>query len=424
MKPSSADPIPLAEKARPKKFDDLIGQEKIWASGAPLRRLVEADRFYSLIFWGPPGTGKTSLARMIGLHSERSLIELSAVDCGVKDIREVVEQSVERKRLQQKTLILFLDEIHRLSKNQQDVLLPAIEKADIKLIGATTENPSFTVIHSLLSRSLVFAFSLISTEKMSAFLSDRLKQERPDIAEQIPPELVQMLAQAAGGDARRALNLLESMMAIYNPGDDLESIKKLMASMALPFDRKGDQHYDTISALIKSIRASHPDAALHYLARALSRGEDADFIARRLIILASEDVGNANPQALVWATSAATALRMVGMPEGRIILAQITTLLASSPKSNRSYVGINQAMADVKLFPELEIPYQLRNAPTKMMKDFGYGKDYVYAHDDLEGARQMSYLPEKLKGKIYYAPSDQGHEKNIKITLEYLKPRS
>lgn len=414
------DPLPLAERMRPQKFDHLIGQDKIWSPQAPLRKLVEEDKFFSLIFWGPPGTGKTSLAQLIGKESERNLSWLSAVNCGVKDIRDAIAESLDGKANGKKTAIIFLDEIHRLSKNQQDVLLPSIEKAEIKLIGATTENPSFTVNNAILSRSLVFRFEKISEESMVKLLARSLPNDSKGSIKELPSQYLSAIARAAGGDARRALNFLESFLAVYKPDEnsELKDIDELLSAMSLPFDKKGEHHYDTISALIKSIRGSQPDAALHYLARALEGGEDAEFIARRLIISASEDIGNANPHALVWASSAATALHMIGMPEGRIILAQVVTLLASSPKSNRSYMGIEEAIADVKKFPELEIPMQLRNAPTSLMKESGYGKGYIYAHSDPIGAKQMEYLPKKLKGKIYYSPSDAGYEKNIQSSLK------
>ena len=409
---------------RPRSFADFYGQSKLLGEKAPLRRIIAEERFSSLIFWGPPGTGKTTLANLIAQATQRDLITLSAVSCGVKDIRQALDLSEQKRAHGKKSLLLFLDEIHRLSTNQQDVLLPALESGLVKFIGATTENPSFNVNKGILSRSLVFYFELLTFEELVEILQKALLKERPKLATTIPLNYLHNLARAAVGDARRALHLLESLLVLLGDDEQLDptEMQTLLSAMALPFDHKGESHYDTISAMIKSVRASHPDAALHYLAKALAGGEDPEFIARRLIILASEDIGNANPHALTWATSAATAVQMLGMPEARIILAQVLTLLAASPKSNRAYVGIETALADIKKYPELEIPYQLRNAPTTLMKEWGYGQGYVYAHDDLEKAKQMEYLPAKLKGRVYYQPGNQGYEQNIQLSLQKLKP--
>lgn len=416
---ASQEKLPFAEKMRPRCFEDVLGQDKIWAPRAPLRRLVEEDRFYSLIFWGPPGTGKTSIAKLIGSHLQRRLDLLSAVHCGVKDIRKCIDSSLEAKNLGGKSSVLFLDEIHRLSKNQQDVLLPSLESGDIKLIGATTENPSFTVNNAVLSRSLVFRFELIAPDVMIALMKRSLEKERKDLLEKIPQKVWQSLAEHSGGDARRALNVLEALSVLCEKEgswrENEEAFYKILEDLSVSFDRKGDHHYDTISALIKCIRASQTDAALYYLAKAIVGGEDVEFLARRLVILAAEDVGLANPHALVWAQSTSTALKEIGMPEGRILLAELVCLLATSPKSNRSYKALEEALSDAKAHPHLEVPFFLRNAPTQLMKDSGYSKGYIYAHDNPEGAKHLNYLPKGLEKKSYYIPSQQGFEKNLKM---------
>lgn len=425
---SSSHDLPLPERLRPKALDELIGQDTIWSRSSPLRRLVEKDAFYNLIFWGPPGTGKTSLATVIGHASSREILALSAVHATVKDLRHALETSEERLREGKKALILFVDEIHRLSKNQQDVLLPGLERGLVRFIGATTENPSFSVNNAILSRSLVFQFKPLSTPALITLLKDALA--RAENPERQTPELqgvtvtedaLLALASSADGDARRALNLLNAAASL-DLNITQETIAALSVSMPLRYDRDGEQHYDTISAFIKSIRASHPDAAVYYLARMIESGEDPLFIARRLLIAASEDVGNANPMALLIAESTFRAVEMLGLPEARIPLSQCTVYLSSSPKSNRAYVAINAALEDVKNTGDLEIPMHLRNAPTKLMKNAGYGKDYAYAHDDLKGARSMSYLPPQMKGRRYYEPLATGAERQLLENLRQLRP--
>jgi len=386
--------------------------------------LAEQDKLGAWIFWGPPGSGKTTLARLIAGMTDRPVTHLSAVNAGAKDLRTQIELSEARLKSGQKSSLLFLDEIHRLNKSQQDILLPALESGAMKMIGATTENPSFEVNSAILSRSLVFRFE----KHAPADLVSLLRQAQRDASfggKSATDEVLAVIARTSGGDARRAVMLLDALLSSAPAScttlqrQDLESAG---TSLNLPYDKAGDQHFDTISALIKSIRASHPDAALHYLARMIDAGEDPMFLARRLVIAASEDVGNANPTALVVATNAMQAVHLVGMPEARIILSQVTTYLAASPKSNRAYVAIDLALEDVRKFGALDIPLHLRNAPTRLMRESGYGKDYHYAHDDPVSAKESTYLPRELKGRIYYDPSEAGAEKILRESLKKNKP--
>lgn len=414
---------PLADKMRPKSGEGIFGQEDIWNSNSALFNMVESGTLQSFLFWGPPGSGKTSLAGIIGKKVNCPLTILSAVKDGVKEIRAAIELSEKKLSSQGRPHLLFLDEVHRLNKNQQDVLLPAIEYGTIYFIGATTENPSFELNKALLSRCIVFSLKEHTKKSIYKILENTIQSIDSEI--KVANEVLLSIAENSFGDARRALNILEALLTIAkNKGTNisLATLNNSGMSGLIPFDKKGEEHYDIISALIKSIRASHPDAALYYLARLLDGGEDVNFISRRLVISASEDIGNANPHCLNFAQSAASNARFCGMPEARIILSQLVTLLASSPKSNASYLAINSALDEVNVTRNLSIPLHLRNAPTKLMKDKGYGEGYVYAHDNLDEARKKDYFPIGVKNRSYYQPKDEGYEANIKKTLKKIKP--
>jgi putative ATPase len=426
---SKIDPahMPLPERVRPALPDELSGQDSIWSPTSTLRRLVESDRFTSLLFWGPPGTGKTSLARIIAGTAQRDFTAMSAVMHGVKEIRAEIQRSLNFLETGKPAILMFMDEIHRLSKSQQDVLLPALEAGHIKFIGATTENPSFEVNNAILSRSLVFKFNKLSNTALREILQRAVGHIESRLVHQsYSDELLAAIADAADGDVRKALNILDAIDATVDlQGPDrqitISDTKNCKEFFNAYYDKHGESHYDTASAMIKSIRASKPDAAVYYLARMLEGGEDPVFIARRIVIAASEDVGNANPTALLLATSTMQAVHMVGMPEARIMLSQAVTYLAASPKSNRAYLAINEAMSDVKEKGMLEIPLHLRNAPTKLLKEMGYGKSYIYAHDDPKGAAKQQYLPDSLKTKQYYRPLKVGAEAQLAKNLEMLE---
>lgn len=413
---------PLAEILRPKNLDQVIGQEHLTGENAPIRKMIENDTLNSLIFWGPPGTGKTTLSEIIAEKSGRKFYPLSAVSSGVKEVREVIEQAKKQNLFSGKSPILFIDEIHRFNKSQQDSLLHAVEKGWIVLIGATTENPSFEVVSALLSRSQVYILQSLSYEKLEEVLEKALQKYNEIWNTSFIITEKQSFIQYSGGDARKLINSLELVLNQYRNTkkrdiNNPDVLAILQENMAI-YDKNGEQHYDIISAFIKSIRGSDPNAAVYWLARMLVGGEDIKFIARRMLILASEDIGLANPNALVMANNCFQAVNVIGNPEARIILSETAVYLAVSPKSNSTYNAINEAMAFVKKTGNLPVPLHLRNAPTKLMKDLDYGKEYKYAHSYEGNFTDLEFLPEEISGTKFYEPSNNKTENNIRAELE------
>ena len=402
---------PLAERLRPVTLDEVVGQPQLTNEGGPLRSVVERGRIGSVVLWGPPGTGKTTLARVLANTVEEEFVPLSAVTSGVKDLRAALDGARERLKYEGRGTLVFVDEVHRFNKNQQDALLPALEEGLVDFIGATTENPSFEVTAPLLSRSRVLRLRSLSEEDLGLLL-DRGVNELGVV---LSDEAREYLLRLAGGDGRRMLNALEVASA-GTKHVEVADVERAIGERALRYGR--EEHYDVISAFIKSVRGGDPDAALHYLARMLEAGEDPVFVARRLVILASEDIGNADPYGLPLAVAAAEAVRLIGMPEGRIPLAQATTYLASAPKSNASYAGINAALDDVRRENTPEVPMHLRNAVTGLMKEEGYGSGYRYAHADEAEGMNDRYLPEEISDRTYYDPMESGDEAEIKQRLE------
>ncbi|NQT27530.1 replication-associated recombination protein A [candidate division KSB1 bacterium] len=421
---TSRDFRPLADRMRPESLETFFGQAHLVGEGQVLRRIIESDSLVSMILWGPPGTGKTSLARVIAEETEAAFVAISAVTAGVKEVRQIVEQARISQQRGKRT-ILFIDEIHRFNKSQQDALLHAVEEGTLILIGATTENPSFEVNAPLLSRCRVFVLQPLGEEDLQSILSRALEGDEVirKAGLEIPEDVKGSLIRISGGDARILLNTLELSVDLASKQKGLTSITldmvKEAAQKRLPkYDKKGEGHYDTISAFIKSVRGSDPDAAVYWMACMLDAGEDPLFIARRLVILASEDIGNAEPYGLMLANGAFQAVHQVGMPEARIILSQVTTYLASAPKSNAAYLAVNQALDEVRKNGPEPVPLHLRNAPTGLMRELGYGKEYQYAHDHEGGFVEQEYLPSKLKNVIYYHPKEIGREKEIRVRLE------
>lgn len=413
---------PLAERMRPKKLQDFVGQEHLVGPKGALTNMLHSKVLPSMLFWGPPGVGKTTLARILSEAFEREFYSLNAISSGVKDIREIIEKADKSGFMGQfKKPIVFIDEIHRFNKSQQDSLLAAVEKGTICLIGATTENPSFEVISALLSRCQVYILNALGKEDLLKVLDRALANDSWLKQKNVQIEESDALLAFSGGDARKLLNYLEVAVIAYSNQNPLilnnENVKAAIQQSMPVYDKNGEMHYDIISAFIKSIRGSDPNAAVYWMARMLEGGEDPKFIARRLLILASEDIGNANPNALLLATSCFQAVSMIGMPEARIILSQAVTYLASSPKSNAAYVAINNAIQLVKDTGNLSVPLYLRNAPTKLMKDLNYGDGYLYAHDYPGNFVMQEFLPDAIAGKVFYDPGDNSRENELRNYL-------
>lgn len=412
---------PLAERLRPKKLDEYIGQEHLVGPDAVLRRMIRSGNLSSLILWGPPGVGKTTLARIIANTLERPFYTLSAVSSGVKDVREVIEKAKKQQFFNKPNPILFIDEIHRFSKSQQDSLLGAVEDGTITLIGATTENPSFEVISPLLSRCQVYILESLGKDDLLKLVNNALQKDTELRKKEIVVKEESAMLRYSGGDARKLLNVLE-LVVLSEEGPRIEITDemvtaRLQKNLAM-YDKQGEMHYDIISAFIKSVRGSDPDAAIYWLARMIEGGEDVKFIARRLLILATEDVGLANPNALLLAQSTFDAVHQIGFPEARIVLSQCTIYLATSPKSNSAYMAIDDALALVRQTGNLPVPLHIRNAPTKLMKELGYGKDYKYAHSYEGNFVEQEFLPDEIRNRRFYNPGKNQQEMKILERLQ------
>ena len=415
---------PLAERMRPKTLNSYIGQQHLLKEGASLRRALDAGLIPSMILWGPPGVGKTTLAQLIADYLNRPVHTLSAISSGVKDVREVIQKVENGGIFQQKGAILFIDEIHRFSKAQQDSLLGAVEKGTITLIGATTENPSFEVISALLSRCQVYTLENHTKEDLLALLDRSIKEDQLIKNKKITLTETNALLAISGGDARKLLNVFEIIIGTFQNQVEIEITDKIVMDSAQQslamYDKDGEQHYDIISAFIKSIRGSDPNAAIYWLARMVEGGEDAKFIARRLIILASEDIGLANPNALLMATNCFQAVEVIGWPESRLILAQCTLYLASSPKGNASYMAINKAQEEVRRSGNLGVPLSLRNAPTKLMKELGYGKGYQYSHSQPGNFAFQEFMPEEISNVNFFEAGSSRKEQEVTELIQKL----
>lgn len=417
---------PLAERLRPNTLADYIGQKHLVGEGAVLRQMIESGNLASFILWGPPGVGKTTLAQIIASQSNRSFYSLSAVSSSVKDVRDVIDTAEKTKLFNPKAPILFIDEIHRFSKSQQDSLLAAVEKGTFVLIGATTENPSFEVISPLLSRCRIYVLKPLEEEDLKYLLNKAITEDEYLKTKKVEVVEYESLLLYSGGDARKLLSALELVLSTEE-GEVIkvtnEMVKAKLQANLLAYDKQGEMHYDIISAFIKSIRGSDPDAALYWLARMIDGGEDPKFIARRLIISAAEDIGLANPNALLLANTCFDAVHKIGFPESRIILSEVTVYLATSAKSNSAYLAIDEALAEVKRSGNLPVPLDIRNAPTKLMKSLGYGKHYKYPHDYPNHYVEQQYLPDALKGRTFWTPQSNESENRIMSGLNARKKR-
>ena len=418
---------PLAQRMRPRNFDEFIGQEEAMGRGRYLRRMIEQDMIPSMILFGPPGTGKTTIAMMIAGITNSHFKRLNAVSSGIGDIRRIVDEAAEQRKFYQKRTMVFIDEIHRFNKSQQDVLLPYVEDGRLILIGATTENPFFEVNHALLSRVRIVRLYALSDSDIRRMLDQALNDCERGLGGRrlaCDEEAITALIRLSGGDGRMALNLLEQAASMTEDGTiiDMGLLENLFGERIQHYDKKGDNHYDTVSSFIKSMRGSDPDAAVHYLARMIAGGEDPNFIARRVAICAAEDVGNADPMALVVAMAAVQAVQFVGMPEGRIPLAEAVTYVASAPKSNAAYLAIDEALDEVRRADCGAVPSHLRDAHYKGASKLGHGLDYIYPHDYPGHFVQQQYLPDKIKDRVYYYPSDNGREHYIRDYLNKCWP--
>ena len=414
---------PLADRMRPRAIDDVLGQDHLVGAEAPLRRLIESDQTPSMIFWGPPGSGKTTLARVIANTTRSRFVFFSAVTSGIKEVREIIARAAEEQKLGRRT-ILFIDEIHRFNRAQQDAFLPHVEKGTITLIGATTENPSFEVNAALLSRTRVFVLNPLDSDVIIGVLARAIADEQTGLDTlTFQDHALNIIANTAEGDARRALNTLETVAAAASASNTVdvtaESLSDILGAKSLLYDKSGEEHYNLISALHKCLRGSDPHAALYWLARMMESGEHPHYILRRMVRFASEDIGNADPRALSITLAARESYDFLGSPEGDLAIAQAAVYLATAPKSNAVYKGYGEAREDVRTNPNLPVPLHIRNAPTGLMKDLGYGKDYAYDHDDPDGYAPQDYLPENLSGREYYRPTDRGYERNIRALMDY-----